>query len=215
MVKGEFVAMELARRAGLRVAAVEVTHALGKDVLLIDRFDRPVAGGRRAMVSALTILALDVLGARYASYADLADIVRIRFTEPIPTLRELFSRITFNILTGNNDDHARNHAAFWDGAALTLTPYDVCPQPRAGGETAQLMAIGNDGYRMSQVAGCVTRASTYLLSEAEAREIIDHQIEVIKRQWVDVCDQAALTEVDRGGLWRRQFLNPYATEGYY
>jgi serine/threonine-protein kinase HipA len=215
VVKGEFVAMELARRAGLSVAAVEVTRTLGKDALLIDRFDRPVAGGRRAMVSALTILALDEVGARYASYADLADVIRARFNDPIPTLRELFSRITFNILTGNNDDHARNHAAFWDGTALTLTPaYDICPQPRAGGETAQLMAIGNDGYRMSQIAGCVTRASTYLLSEPDAREIVDHQIDVIKTQWADVCDQAALTEVDRGALWRRQFLNPYATEGY-
>jgi len=215
VVKGELVAMELARRAGLNAATVELTHVLGKDVLLIDRFDRPGTGGRRAMVSALTILELDEAGARYASYADVAQIVRSRFTDPLPTLRELFSRITFNILTGNNDDHARNHAAFWDGTALTLTPaYDVCPQPRAGGETAQIMGIGEDGYRMSQVAGCVARASTYRLSEPDAREIVDHQIDTIQAQWVDVCDQAALTEVDRAGFWQRQFLNPYAVEGY-
>ncbi len=215
VVKGEYLAMELARRAGLDVAAVELTHTLGKDVLLIGRFDRPAAGGRRTMVSALTILNLDEVGARYASYADLAQVIRARFTDPIPTLRELFSRITFNILTGNNDDHARNHAAFWDGTALALTPaYDLCPQPRAGGETAQIMAIGQDGYRMSQVAGCIAHASTYLLSERNAREIIDHQIDVIESQWADVCDRAGLTEVDRAGFWRRQFLNPYATEGY-
>ncbi len=229
VVKGELVAMELARRAGLNVAPVALSHALGKDVLLIDRFDRsretlasgehprfgqPAAGGRRAMVSALTILGLDELGARYASYADLAQAIRTRFTDPRATLRELFSRITFNILVGNNDDHARNHAAFWDGTALTLTPaYDICPQPRAGGETAQLMAIGPDGYRMSQVAGCLARASTYLLSEPDAREIVDHQLDVIETHWADVCDQAALSEVDRAGFWRRQFLNPYALKG--
>ena len=215
VVKGEFVAMELARRVGLDVASVELTHALGRDVLLIDRFDRPAGGGRWAMVSALTILGLDEVGARYASYAALAQTIRARFTDPVPTLRELFSRITFNVLTGNNDDHARNHAAFWDGTALTLTPaYDICPQPRAGGETAQLMAIGPDGYRMSQVAGCVARASTYLLSEPQAREIVDRQIETIAIDWAEVCDLAGLSEVDRAGFWRRQFLNPYATEGY-
>jgi serine/threonine-protein kinase HipA len=212
VVKGEFIAMELAHRAGLNVATVELTRALGRDVLLIDRFDRPPAGGRRAMISALTILGLDELGARYASYADLAQTIRSRFTYPTSTLRELFSRITFNVLTGNTDDHARNHAAFWDGAALTLTPaYDICPQPRAGGETAQLMAIGPDGYRMSQVAGCIARASTYLLPETDAREIADHQIDVIESHWADVCDRAALTEADRARFWRRQFLNPYAT----
>jgi serine/threonine-protein kinase HipA len=72
VVKGEFIAMELAHRAGLNVAKVALTDALGKDALLIDRFDRPAAGGRRAMVSALTILELDEFAARYASYADLA-----------------------------------------------------------------------------------------------------------------------------------------------
>jgi serine/threonine-protein kinase HipA len=215
VVKGEFVAMELARRAGLNVATVKLTHALGKDVLLIDRFDRPADGGRRAMVSALTVLGLDEASARYASYADLAQTIRSRFVDPVVTLRELFSRITFSILTGNTDDHARNHAAFWDGTALTLTPaYDICPQPRAGGETAQLMAIGQDGFRMSQVAGCVARASTYLLSEPDAREIVDRQIETIETQWADVCDRATLSEVDRAGFWRRQFLNPYATEDF-
>lgn len=216
LVKGELVAMELARRAGLAVAPVTLAQALGRDVLLIERFDRPGGGRRRAVVSALTMLGLDELtGARYASYADLADLIRARFTDPIPTLRELFARIVFNVLSGNNDDHPRNHAAFWDGTELTLTPaYDVCPQPRSGGETAQLMAIGRDGFRMSQVAGCVERASVYLLSEAEAREIVDHQIETIESEWNEVCDIAAMTEVDRNWFWRRQFLNPYATEGY-
>lgn len=214
LVKGEFVAMELARRAGLEVAPVELTQALGKDALLIERFDRPGDGHRRQMISALTILGLSELEARYASYASLADEIRARFTEPTRTLRELFARIAFNILTGNNDDHARNHAAFWDGAALTLTPaYDICPQPRAGGETAQVMAIGRDGYRTSQVAGCIAHASTYLLSEPDAREIVDRQIDTIQTQWDEVCDQAALTRVERAYFWRRQFLNPYALEG--
>lgn len=213
VVKGEFLAMELARRAGLEVAPVRLTKAHGRDALLVERFDRPGEGRRRAMVSALTMLGLDEAGARYASYADLADLVRARFTEPRATLRELFSRIVFNILCGNNDDHPRNHAAFWDGEALTLTPaYDVCPQLRGGGETAQIMAIGRDGWRMSQVAGCVERASAYQLSEAEAREIVDRQIETIEGQWDEVCDLAELAAGARAAFWRRQFLNPYATE---
>lgn len=215
VVKGEFVAMELARQAGIEVAGVELAQALGRDALLVKRFDRPPGGGRRAMVSALTMLDLDEISGRYASYANLADVIRARFTEPAGTLRELFARITFNVLCGNNDDHARNHSAFWDGESLSLTPaYDICPAPRAGGETAQAMAIGRDGFRMSQVAGCVAHANTYLLSDAEAREIVDHQIDVINTRWPEVCDRAGLTEVERNQFWHRQFLNPYATEGY-
>lgn len=213
VVKAEFVGMELARRAGIGAATVELAEALGKDVLLVERFDRPPPGGRRAQVSALTILGLDEWSARYASYEELANQVRARFTEPKATLRELFSRLTFNVLSGNTDDHARNHAAFWDGAELTLTPaYDITPLPRAGGEASQAMAIDRDGYRLSQVAACIARASTYLLTEEEARELVDRQIATIEREWDDVCELARLSEVDRRRLWHGAFLNRYATE---
>jgi serine/threonine-protein kinase HipA len=216
VVKGEFAAMHLAHLAGLEVANVDLRSVMSRDVLLVERFDRVAATRqRRAVVSALTILELDEMMARYASYADLAGIIRERFTDARETLRELFARITFNILTGNSDDHARNHAAFWDGEQLTLTPaYDICPQPRAGGETSQAMIIGADGFRMSQLAGCVERASTYLLTESEARDLIDHQVDVIQREWDDVCQRARMSEVDRAFFWGRQFLNPYAFEGY-
>ena len=216
VVKGEYAAMELARRVGLEVATVSLTRALDKDVLLVDRFDRVGdTGARRSMVSALTILELDELMARYASYADLAHVIRERFTDAARTLRQLFARITFNILVGNIDDHARNHAAFWDGEFLALTPaYDICPQPRSVGEVNQAMAIGSDGFRSSQVAGCVAAASAYFVSESDAREIIDHQIETIQRDWPDVADQAELSEQDREYFWQRQFLNPFAIEGY-
>jgi serine/threonine-protein kinase HipA len=216
VIKGECAAMELARRVGLDVAPVEMKEVYGKDVLLISRFDRvPGSGERRAVVSALTILELDEMAARYASYEELAQQVRARFTDAPRTLRELFARLVFNILVGNNDDHARNHAAFWDGEMLALTPaYDICPQPRAGGETTQAMSITADGFRMSQVGACVEQASTYLLSEADAREIIDHQIDLIESQWSEVCDLARMTDLERAYFWRRQFLNPYAVQEY-
>jgi serine/threonine-protein kinase HipA len=217
-VKGEFAAMQLAARVGLDVAKVELTSSLGKDVLLVERFDRakgPNGENRRAIVSALTMLELDEMAARYASYVDLAQIVRERFTEPRATLRELFARIVFNILVGNTDDHARNHAAFWDGEMLTLTPaYDICPQARSGGVASQGMMIAPNGYRLSQLSGCLEAASTYLLNAAEAREIIDRQIETIESQWTEICDLARLSEVERTYFWRRQFLNSYALEGY-
>ena len=145
VVKGEYIAMRLAALAGLSVAPVRLVHAAGKDVLLVERFDRVGEGNswrRRAMVSALTMLELDEMQARYASYQDLAETIRFRFTRPTATLHELFARLTLNILVGNVDDHARNHAAFWDGAKLSLTPaYDICPQARAGEEASQAMLI--------------------------------------------------------------------------
>ncbi len=208
--------MRLAKESDLRVAPVSQQRVAGKDVLLIERFDRvEVAGGwaRKAMVSALTLLELDELMARHASYEQLATIIRHRFTKPTETLRELFARLMFNVLCGNTDDHARNHAAFWNGDDLTLTPaYDICPQSRAGGEAAQAMLIlGQD--RHSRIALCLKAASSFLLNEAEAIAIAIAQIKTIMERWLDVCDDARLGQVDRNFLWRRQFLNPYAFIG--
>ncbi len=213
VVKAEFVAMRLAKLSGLHAAEVDMTSALGKDVLLIERFDRiwsEKGWQRRPMLSALTLLGLDEMMARYASYQDLAEIVRHKFTEAQATLKELFARIVFNILVGNTDDHARNHAAFWNGENLSLTPaYDICPQGRSGNEATQAMLIGGDN-RMSRVSSCLDAAHQYLLSADDARAIVSHQLTMIGDCWNDVCQKADLNETDRRLLWGRQFLNPFA-----
>ena len=217
VVKAEFVAMRLAALAGVNAAPVELVRVSGKDVLLVDRFDRVADRDRwrrRAVVSALTLLGLDEMMAAYASYEDLADIIRHRFTAPRATLRELFARLVFNILCGNTDDHARNHAAFWDGERLALTPaYDICPQPRVGQEATQAMKILGDN-RYSRLTVCVDAAARFQLSEAEARVIIDAQLQAVRMRWRDVCDDAGLGEAERNTLWGRQFLNPFALQGY-
>jgi serine/threonine-protein kinase HipA len=217
VVKAEGVAMELARRAGLDVAPYRVTIAAGKDVLLVERFDRPGEGRRLHLVSGLTILGLDEFtGARYGSYALLADQIRLSFTEPAATLRELFSRIVFNILVGNTDDHPRNHAAFVNAdRSLTLTPaYDICPQPRSGTEANQAMAIGRNGERSSQLATCLAACHIYLLDTAQARSIIDTQTHIVQTQWQEAADAAGLTELERRQLFHREILNEYAFREY-
>jgi len=216
VVKAEFIAMKLAAACGLNAAQVAMTRAAHKDVLLIERFDRQhteAGWTRRAMVSALTMLGLDEMMARYASYEDLAEIVRHRFTDPRATLKELYGRISFNVLCGNTDDHARNHAAFWDGRVLTLTPaYDICPQGRTGNEATQAMLIKGDN-RASTLAALLSAAPDYHLKEAEAAAIIEHQIRTIAAHWQVVCDEARLSPVDRALFAGRQFLNSYAIEG--
>lgn len=213
MVKAEYLAMRLARLSGIDVPPVELLEVAGKNVLLIERFDRRnTANGwtRRAMVSALTMLRLDETLARYASYSDLAEVIRYQFVNPKRDLRELFIRLVFNVLCGNTDDHARNHAAFWDGKALTLTPaYDICPQPRAGMEASQGMRIFEDN-NLSQLKTCLLASHNFLLSEEEAISIFDQLIEVIHENWDSECDAADLSAIEKDSLWGRLFLNPFS-----
>lgn len=213
VVKAEFIAMRLAFLSGINAAPVKLVSASGKDVLLIERFDRVKAENgwkRNLMVSALTILQLDEMMARYASYSELASVIRHRFSTPSGTLKELFKRIVFNILCGNTDDHARNHAAFWDGEYLSLSPaYDICPQSRSGQEASQAMLISPDN-RMSRIASCIDACEHFLLTPDEAIQIAYEQIECIGKNWEAVCDEAGLGGTEKNMLWARQFLNPYA-----
>lgn len=214
VVEGEFIAMELARRAGIDVASVRLERSVGKSCLLIERFDRPGLGTRRRMVSALTILGLTSFpSGRYATYVDLAHRIRAEFSNPDVALLELFSRIAFNILCGNTDDHARNHAAFVEESGLELTPaYDICPQPRAGGETSQAMAYAPNGGRASNLAALLDSAHVYHVDRARAREIFDQQEDVIRSAWDEVSDLAGLTAEQARQLLGRQFLNPAVFE---
>lgn len=213
VVKAEYVAMRLARLAGLDVASVEIANSLKKDVILIERFDRIKAESgwqRKIMISALTLFGLHELMPQYASYEDLAEIIRAKFMSPKNALRELFGRLVFNVLCGNSDDHARNHAAFWNGYELELTPaYDICPQNRSGNEVTQGMRIfGED--RRGQLQICQEAAFRFLLSELEADAIIDKIETTIQENYKYVCEEAKLSSVDQNMMWGRQFLNPFS-----
>ena len=216
VVKAEYVAMRLAAGAGLNAAPVRLAHAAGKDVLLVERFDRAKTNDgwtRKAMVSALTLFGLDEMMARYASYETLAEIVRHRFTSPKATLHELYGRLVFNVLCGNTDDHARNHAAFWDGERLTLTPaYDICPQSRSGNAASQAMLIVRDN-RTSTLAACLEAAPNFQLSRKAAKDIVARQIGAIRDGWDDICKEARLTEIERNLFGQRMFLNDFIFEG--
>lgn len=219
MVKGEFVTMRLAQRAGLNAANVDIQKVLDRDVLLVERFDRePVGDGtnwhRRQIVSALTWTQENELAARHIAYTELAEIIRARFRDPTRDLRELFARMSFNILVGNTDDHARNHAGFWDGEMLDLTPaYDIAPQKRGTAEARQALNIV-PGQTTAQLVNALEAGKYFHLTEAETRGIIDQQAIAICENWAEVCEQAGMQETERAYFAGRQILNPYAFEGY-
>jgi len=90
--------------------------------------------------------------------------------------------------------HARNHAGFWDGERLTLTPaYDICPQSRTGNMASQAMLIVGDN-RTSTRATCLEAAPRFQLDGKAARDIIAPQIGAIRDEWDDICEEAELTD---------------------
>lgn len=160
----------------------------------------------------------DEHAARYVTYPGILEVLREHGdTDAGPAL---FARIAFNIAISNSDDHARNHAAFWNGTSLVLTPaYDLAPGPWSGETASQAMAYsrgpdGLPGEKASNFAVLVRHAATYGLTTAGAREVVDRIIDTIESEFVEAADLNRLSAADRDRMLGRQFLNPGALYGY-
>ena len=174
--------------------------------MLIRRFDRE-NGVRKNIVSALTILGLNEMESRYVSYPDLY----LKTVEG----REIVNRIIFNVLVGNNDDHARNTSCFYQNGELKLTPaYDICPYPRATGESSHVMLISfND--RRSELKTVLDASELFGLSKEELKQMIKHQVEKIELHKNEINQEIiAKTNTDvLSVLEGRALLNPAIFNG--
>lgn len=106
----------------------------GRSVLRIRRFDRE-HDARRMCVSAASMLQAEYpdnpAQTDRWSYPRLAEALR-RVGAPEEDRVELFGRMVFNAVCGNDDDHVRNHAIVYrhDQKRWRLAPaFDVVPNP--------------------------------------------------------------------------------------
>ncbi len=116
--------------------ATTVLHpaAEGRSAVRVLRYDR--VGDRRLMcVSAASLLQAEypdnMAQTALWSYPRLAEELRI-IGAPVEDRRELFGRMVFNAVCGNDDDHVRNHAVVYkqELRRWRLTPaFDVVPNP--------------------------------------------------------------------------------------
>ena len=211
VVRSEFATMWLAGQCGIPVPDVRLQQVLGKDVLLIERFDRRSTDRgmqRRFMISALTALRLHESEAELASYVDLAGFIRRRGKAYPAEAKDLYRRMVFNILVGNTDDHARNQAFFWDGREYELTPaYDISPMLRSGLTASQAMIVGRQG-RLSTLENALSEAGQFGLSQDEAKTMHDELIAGIESLWPEAAEQARFTKDEAARLRQVTVLSP-------
>ena len=108
VTKGEVLAMQLAKAAGIDASEARLVDSDGVPVTLIRRFDR-TAKGRLMYVSAATLLGADVGGPTEHTYTEIVDAIRQHGAGAQSDIEELWRRIAFSILINNVDDHLHNH----------------------------------------------------------------------------------------------------------
>jgi serine/threonine-protein kinase HipA len=196
-VEGAMLA--LAHECGVRVARHRIETVGGRDVLLVQRFDRTLTPGgylRHRMVSGLTALgAEDSHGDRAKwSYLLLADELRRRSARSAQDLEELFRRMVFNALISNTDDHPRNHALIATTTKWELSPaYDLTPNPLTSLEKRDLAMTCGTYNRYANRANLLSQHAQFKLSLEHARGIVDQLQQVVTARWHAVLRQHGTT----------------------
>ncbi len=198
----EHAMLVLARQCGINAAISRVENIGGKEVLLVQRFDRnktSLGYVRARMISGLTLLRADESPLRRErwSYVLMAEELRRVVAEPKRDAAELFRRICFNSLISNIDDHPRNHALISFDKGWKLSPaYDLTPSLAVSQERRDLaLECGNLG-RYANAKNLLSQCSRFLLAEAEANQIISDMAAHVEANWHSVARSQGVSERD-------------------
>ena len=195
----EWATLRLARLCGMTVPEARTLDLGGRNCLLVRRFDRYWSASAEPtaedialhetvprqdaakefslpFVSGLTFVGCDEMESRLKGYDDLARAIR-SYAHPSVIRadnRELFTRMVFNILVSNDDDHLRNHAFVRDPrlTGWRLSPlYDVVPRPGVAFERFLHLQVGDEG-KAATLDNALTRCAAFTLDRAQAVNLI-------------------------------------------
>jgi serine/threonine-protein kinase HipA len=196
----EMVVNALANHCGLRVVTGRARRfASDHHCFMVKRFDRTETGGRLHFASAMTMTdRVDGDDASVgASYLELAEVLMEHGSEPNTDLRELWSRIVFNILVSNTDDHMRNHGFLLDpGRGWRLSDaYDMNPVAHSDG--LKLNITDADNALDLELAREV--AEYFRVNRADAEEIIESFQEAVS-QWPTLASALGLSRREQDNM---------------
>jgi serine/threonine-protein kinase HipA len=182
VTKGEVLAMQLAKAAGLQVAESRLVDSDGVPVALIRRFDRKKGGGRIPYLSAATLVGADPADPREHFYTELVDAIRVHGADAQSDIEELWRRIAYFVLITNVDDHLHNHGFLHASRGRwRLAPaFDVNPFPDRERELKTW--ISEDAGPEASIEALLSVLPYFRIPRARAVEMLRH-IELALSKW--------------------------------
>ncbi|MEN9842656.1 MAG: hypothetical protein RLZZ612_485 [Pseudomonadota bacterium] len=187
----EYVVMHMAAQLDLQVPEVRWERQAGREIFLIERFDRvgdPQRPQRHLFASAHTVLGLDARtlpGDARRSYLVLADQMRRWISDSAHArqdLHELWRRMAYNALVGNRDDHPRNHGLLHDGTGWRLSKaFDITPLPMFKGALA--LSVAPDGSQICSALNLLRAAPYFEMREQEAAIWLRDAAAYVAQHW--------------------------------
>lgn len=184
LIRTEAVASFLARAVGINLPDFNLTTINGRDALVVQRFDRS-GTARHHTRSLLTVIDSPEALIPRASYLDLVELTGEK--------EQVFRRVAANMIVGNSDDHARNHALIWDGHDFSLAPaFDIETTRSTGWEANLAMPYSVSGERRANLQLLVRSCGEYGLETTNARNIVEQMVETAHSVLPDALQWAGL-----------------------
>jgi serine/threonine-protein kinase HipA len=194
IVRGEVLALKLARLVKLDAAEARIEMIEGTPVALIRRFDR-TPEGRVAYLSGGSLL--QARRDEDRTYTELADALRRVSVQPREDVRELWRRVLFNLLITNVDDHLWNMGVLYAGEGRwRLAPaFDVNPFPDRVRESKTWLS--EDTGPVTSLEQLIEGCAYFGLQRAEARQEAAGMANVL-RTWRETAtsSEVGLTEAE-------------------
>ena len=193
----EHATMTMLKELDVSVANTSIANSHQEDILLVKRFDCTEYKPTHHFLSANSLInqtkiTHQALTEAY-SYGALAEFNMKYGAEPRDS-HELYTRMVFNILMGNTDDHSRNHAfiySFLDKNWRLSPAYDVLPINSSRQHGIGVGAKGREGT----IENALSQSKRFGLSRTKAKVIIAN-VEEITREWVPYFKKHGVSDSD-------------------
>ncbi len=197
----EFIIYQMALEAGINMAESKV-EAIGEHhIFLTKRFDRTKDGKRLHFSSAMTQLEYFDGHDDGASYLELAEFLIQHGSNTQADLEQLWTRMLFNIMVSNCDDHLRNHGFILEPTGWRLSPaYDINPTLNATGLHLNI----DDKSNALDIDLAFEVADYFQVDELKTNEIYQRVINVVSK-WESLAQKAGISKGERD-LLRDCFL---------
>ncbi len=191
----EFLAYQLATKAGIEMAPCRMERILGKHhTFFTKRFDRE-NGERIHFASAMTMTGNneDTIRDDQASYLDIAEFISNHGANIEANLHQLWRRIIFNIAISNTDDHLRNHGFILTKEGWILSPaYDLNPSIDKDGLALNIDTDNNElDFDLAKSVG-----EYFRLNKNQMEEIIQEVIKAASK-WKTMANEIGISRSEQ------------------
>lgn len=185
--------------AGIEMNECRLLEENGRAHFMTKRFDRRDDGEKIHMQSLCGIRHFDFNLVGYYSYEQVFETMRM-LRLSYPEAEQLFTRMVFNVLARNCDDHTKNFAFLMgkEGKWKLSPAYDICYAYRPGSHWVSSQSLQVNGKREGITDGDFLEVARKMNIKNPEQKI--EQVRNSVKRWMDFAEQVKVESGLRDGI---------------